>query len=131
MLLNDLYTVVQSDQSMNCAHITALIRLNPSHDVFKGHFPGNPILPGVCMIQIMKEILMDQLSGNLLFENLDSIKFLSVINPERDSFLKFDAVLKETVSGGRSFSATLCSGSVVFCRIRGDFRFGAPGSKAF
>lgn len=130
MLLNDLYTVEQSDRDPDGTAFTVIIRINPLHDVFKGHFPGNPILPGVCIIQIMKEILIAQHGGRLCFTNLDSIKFLSVIDPGQNSLLRFDAKMKGTANGSISFNASLCSESVVFCRIKGDFRFGTPVQEA-
>ena len=33
------------------------IKLNKDHDIYNGHFPNNPIIPGVIIIQIIKEIL--------------------------------------------------------------------------
>ena len=32
------------------------IELNAAHTIFKGHFPDQPILPGVCMLQMVKEV---------------------------------------------------------------------------
>lgn len=125
MLLSDLYTVEQSGRDGNSKRLTALIRLNPSHEIFKGHFPGNPVLPGVCIIHILKDILMGQLDNNLVFSNLGSIKYFSVINPEMNRLLNFDIELKETGGDVTSFNARIYFESVVYCRLKGDFRFTA------
>ena len=29
------------------------VRLDAAHPVYAGHFPGNPVLPGVCTLQKM------------------------------------------------------------------------------
>ena len=129
MLLSDLYTVEQSDRDVSGKRLTALIRLNPFHEIFKGHFPGNPVLPGVCIIQILKEILMGQLDNNLVFNNLGSIKYFSVINPEINWLLNFDIELMETEKGDTSFNARIYSESVVYCRLKGDFMLSTPGGK--
>ena len=59
----------------------AVISINEEHEVFKGHFPGNPIMPGVCMMQIIKE-LTEQISASSLFmQSLSNVKFMALINP--------------------------------------------------
>ncbi|KAG1647290.1 hypothetical protein GQR58_030719 [Nymphon striatum] len=40
-----LYTVQNIEQ--NEQEVNATVKLHAEHDVFKGHFPGNPIMPGV------------------------------------------------------------------------------------
>ena len=40
----------------------ATIRLLPESPVYKGHFPGYPITPGVCLVEIALE-LMEEMAG--------------------------------------------------------------------
>jgi len=35
------------------------VQLDASHFIYQAHFPGEPITPGVCIIQIAKELLED------------------------------------------------------------------------
>ena len=80
MLLKDFYKVVSIENSGENKHLV-LIHVNAEHEVFKGHFPGNPIMPGVCMMQIIKE-LVEQISGSSLFmQSLSNVKFMALINP--------------------------------------------------
>lgn len=80
MLLKDFYKVISIENSAENKHL-ALIHINAEHEVFKGHFPGNPIMPGVCMMQIIKE-LTEQISGRSLFmQSLSNVKFMALINP--------------------------------------------------
>ena len=122
MFLNSLYTIKRIQPEGNINKLSVLIRLNPSHEIFKGHFPGNPILPGVCIIQILKEILMNQLNKNLTFNHAGSIKYFSIINPEMNSIIKFDIELSEMGNNKISCNAFLYSESVLFCRFKGDFK---------
>ena len=55
MLKDSLYRILNISGENNA--IEAIIELDEHHDIFKGHFPGQPVLPGVCMLQITKEIL--------------------------------------------------------------------------
>ncbi len=72
----------------------AFIRLNKDHDIFKGHFPGNPVAPGVCMMQILKEITAEIVDKKLVMKQSSNIKFMSLINPEKTPEIKFNIVLK-------------------------------------
>jgi 3-hydroxyacyl-[acyl-carrier-protein] dehydratase len=79
MLIKDLYTINNISHNENI--ITADILFNPSHDIFKGHFPQQPVVPGVCMVQIVKETLEQSIKQSLRLMKSSNIKFLSVIIP--------------------------------------------------
>ena len=55
LLINDFFYLRSSTHSNEI--INAQLQLNPAHRVFEGHFPGQPVVPGVCMVQMIKEIL--------------------------------------------------------------------------
>jgi 3-hydroxyacyl-[acyl-carrier-protein] dehydratase len=80
MLLKDFYTIISLENTADSKY-KAVIFVNEKHEVFKGHFPGNPIMPGVCMMQIIKE-LTEQITGSALFmQSLSNVKFMALINP--------------------------------------------------
>jgi 3-hydroxyacyl-[acyl-carrier-protein] dehydratase len=80
MLMSDFYTVheLQSgDSSLSC-----LIVFNHTHKIFKGHFPQQPVVPGVCTIQMVKELIEQQLDRKLILRSASQIKFLQLITPD-------------------------------------------------
>ncbi len=80
MLIKDFYTIQTVNQiDANTIHVN--IQLNKNHDVFNGHFPGNPVTPGVCMIQTIKEITQTQVNSLLFLQNISNVKFTALINP--------------------------------------------------
>ena len=58
------------------------IHLNADHFIYKAHFPGEPITPGVCILQIGLELLSDTLKVELDIENVKNVKFLNVMRPD-------------------------------------------------
>lgn len=97
MQLNDFYKV--NVLSVDGQLATAQITINSKHDIFKGHFPGNPVTPGVCMMQIIKE-LTEQVVGKDLFMTASSnIKFMAIINPEKTPDLELQLDISETEDG--------------------------------
>lgn len=95
MLLKDFYKVVSLENTGENKHLV-LIHVNAEHEVFKGHFPGNPIMPGVCMMQIIKE-LVEQISGTSLFmQSLSNVKFMALINPFNTPELRLELDISTT-----------------------------------
>jgi len=80
MILNDtFYTVTELTKGENA--VDATIKLNASHAIFEGHFPNNPVTPGVVEMEIVKEILSLGLEKPLKMKTMSSCKFLAVLNP--------------------------------------------------
>jgi len=86
MLKGSLYSVVSVTQGE--VNITAELLLNKDNDIFKGHFPGQPVLPGACMLQILKEVLEDALNKKFRLKKADQIKFLLSVDPGVSSGIK-------------------------------------------
>lgn len=80
MLKTDFYTVRELHAADN--HLNCIITFNPEHEIFLGHFPQQPVVPGVCMIQIVKELMQEQTGERLLLQSTGQVKFLQLITPE-------------------------------------------------
>jgi 3-hydroxyacyl-[acyl-carrier-protein] dehydratase len=118
--LNDLYTI-KTTQVQSVNKITVEVEINREHDIFNGHFPGNPILPGVCTIQILKEILTDHFDKEINLVKAGNIKYLSFINPDNNGVIDYDIELKDLENGNMSCNATIHFGELVFCSFKGEF----------
>ncbi len=92
------------------------IRLNDKHPVFEGHFPGMPVVPGVCMMQIVKEQLEDRLKRKLSLKHAAAMKFMAVINPLQEPEL---SVKTDFVSGP---DGTVMAEGSIFCGEKTFFR---------
>lgn len=79
ILKNSLYTI--ADKKMEGSGIFYQILLDKNHFIYKAHFPNEPITPGVCIIQIAKELLEDYLHEEYEISYIKNIKFLSVLSP--------------------------------------------------
>lgn len=89
MLLKDFYQIQIIDKISDTKYV-AQILLNEKHDVFKGHFPGNPVTPGVCMMQIIKELVQNITGFSLQLKSSSNVKFMALINPEVTPELKLE-----------------------------------------
>ena len=93
MLIEGLYKVTATENTSE--GILAAVHLNKNHEIFKGHFPGNPVMPGVCMIQIIKELTEEAIGKDLFLTVSSNIKFMAIINPEKNPDLKLTIDINE------------------------------------
>ena len=93
MLIEGLYTV--EDFQKDGQEVSAKIQLNKEHDIFKGHFPGNPVMPGVCMLQIIKELTERATKKQLFLSVSSNIKFMAIINPDVNPILHLSILITE------------------------------------
>jgi 3-hydroxyacyl-[acyl-carrier-protein] dehydratase len=115
MLQDSFYKVVKFSPSGGTIH--ALLSLNRDHNILKGHFPGQPVVPGVCMMQMIKELVAYHLKRDLRLANADNMKFLSVLNP--DKICDVEANISYHVENEMiSLNASLFSGSVTFFKLK-------------
>ena len=71
--------------------------LNPDHLIYKAHFPGQPVTPGVCILQMLQELLSVQYDKQLFIKNIKNAKFISMMSPVTDSRVSvlFSSVTQE------------------------------------
>lgn len=100
-LFNDLYSIISADSTSARYSIV----LNPEHAIYKAHFPGNPITPGVCTIQIAQNLLCQHLGRKLTLVGIKNVKFLQPIVPSESK--TFDVVFKSITSEQTTVSATV------------------------
>ena len=63
---------------------------------FAGHFPGNPVTPGVCMMQIVKELTEEFTGLKLFLKTASNVKFMAIINPFETPDLKLQLDINQT-----------------------------------
>jgi 3-hydroxyacyl-[acyl-carrier-protein] dehydratase len=81
MLLDNFFTITDITISQTKDEAIIKVKLNPNHNIFDGHFPGTPIVPGVCFIQMIKEILTKIVNADLILISSKNIKFQNLVNP--------------------------------------------------
>lgn len=85
--LNDLFTLVSMEDRDN--GFAAQLRCNPSHPVYRAHFPGNPITPGACLLKTSGELLQNKAGRPLYLKLSKNIKYLSLLIPEEGKEVRF------------------------------------------
>ncbi|MBQ5531965.1 MAG: 3-hydroxyacyl-ACP dehydratase [Bacteroidales bacterium] len=79
------------------------LQANPGHEVYRAHFPSQPVTPGVCIIQLAGELLASRLQRELYLKAVKNAKFLALVLPEdgKRIIYQFD-VIEQTADGCRT-----------------------------
>jgi 3-hydroxyacyl-[acyl-carrier-protein] dehydratase len=114
--MNDFYSTSAFESDVDKLRCT--IHYNSSHEVFKGHFPGNPIVPGVCTIAIVKELLQKALQQKLVLKESKGVKFLGLINPGMSPIMNLSWKKEEDQV---SVTASLQKGASALFKMSGTY----------
>lgn len=114
-LRTNLFTIKQ-DTSHENQHEFAL-QLNAEHLIYKAHFPGKPIMPGVCIVQIAKELAEEMVGRQLDVISVKNAKFLAVINPEKNPEVTYVVEVLMVTEDEVVFSALVKNEKTSFAKL--------------
>ena len=95
---------------------TYRLTLNASHPIFQAHFAGNPILPGACIVQLIKELAANYYGQQFFTCAVKNMKFLQAINPLETPEITVRLIFTQQEAGRISISAVLCNDDTMFSK---------------
>ena len=120
-LQDNLFTIVsqhQEDESF-----VFQVRLHPEWPIYKAHFPGHPITPGVCIVQMVQELLQELLHRELCLCQAKNIKYLSIVSPEETTELTIIfSKIEEQPDGNLKVQAQVTNGDSLCTKLSVTFR---------
>jgi 3-hydroxyacyl-[acyl-carrier-protein] dehydratase len=120
ILLNDFFTINETVNSQT--EIWAELRINANHKIFEGHFPNQPVVPGVCMMQMIKEILEQVIGKETNLVQAADMKFLAVINPIENNLIHASIKYATDEAGAVNVVASLFMDELVHFKFKGQFQ---------
>lgn len=121
MLLKDFYKIISIEKAAAQKH-RVTVEINKNHEVFIGHFPDNPIVPGVCMLQIMKELTEKVTNKSLVLQKLTSVKFLTLMNPNLNSLLILEFDILTTTDSIIKVKNTAIFNETIEIKMSGEYK---------
>lgn len=90
-LTDNLFKILNQEQDENGIRIT--VSPNLGHTIYQAHFPGTPITPGVCLIQMAGELAERHTGTKLQLQEIKNIKFLYMLVPQEGHPVQFDLAI--------------------------------------
>ena len=116
ILKNDFYHIAQA--SVDLPRATYEIALNAQHFIYQAHFPGEPITPGVCILQMACELLGEALHRPLALCGVKNVKFLSVLIPtETENIVYQFSGIEEQPDGTVKAKVNVVSGTTGYAKL--------------
>ena len=120
MLFKDNFYQILSSSQIDDTFVFS-IEINAGHSIFKGHFPGNPVTPGVVQIEIIKELSIEATGKIISLSTMGNCKFLAILNPNTDS--KVDVILKISESNENEIkvNAVIQNASTIYLKMGANY----------
>ncbi|MCH2230082.1 MAG: 3-hydroxyacyl-ACP dehydratase [Crocinitomicaceae bacterium] len=96
---------------------TFSIEIDKDHDIFKGHFPDNPVTPGVVQMEIIKELVSETKNTEAKLISMGNCKFLAVLNPNENPLLDVVLKINETEENQLKVSAVIKTEETSFLKM--------------
>jgi 3-hydroxyacyl-[acyl-carrier-protein] dehydratase len=117
MLKDSFYTLSETTTDIN-GNFLCSVRFNPLHVIYQVHFQGNPITPGACIIQIIKELSQLLTHKCLLIKEIKNLKFINAIIPNDFPEVIFQISLQANENGDAYLSNVIVLfGEIVFAKL--------------
>ena len=119
MGIESLYTL--SDLCVHEDDFNVTVSIDPNHSIFDGHFPGQPIVPGVILIRMIGELAKGIAGQEVQLETGSNMKFLNVIDPQKTSRLSIEGSVKYQDNDRLSVTAVVSAEDIHFFKFKGVF----------
>lgn len=94
-LENNFYTINNIEQKSDDAFAVEVTIL-PEHQIYEGHFPQQPVVPGVCTLTIIRECIGNILSKEVSFASIKECKYVSALIPQEDLRIMINLTISES-----------------------------------
>lgn len=119
MMINKLFTYHIVSQNENS--IQAKIEIDYTNNIFEGHFPAMPVLPGVCQLHAVKTTMEQALGVLLQLDSANALKFTNMVSPDTTKILACSIVFEKNDNGFKA-QASLSHEQTMFFKLKGYFK---------
>ncbi len=119
MLLNSFFEILSTSNHED--KILVKVKLKRNHSIYDGHFPGNPVVPGVCLIQMIREVIEVLQNQKLRLDGADEVKFLNIVNPLISEILTIEIKKRTNTDNPLAFNVIVTDESKVYIKMKADF----------
>lgn len=91
-LEGNFYTVIKREQIQTDTFVVEVL-LHAEHPIYAGHFPTQAVVPGVCMLTVIRECLAELLGRSVKFASIKECKYLSALLPREDLKIRLTLML--------------------------------------
>jgi 3-hydroxyacyl-[acyl-carrier-protein] dehydratase len=99
LLLNKLYHLTKVTAGEQDGDFLVEVSINPDHSIFEGHFPDVPVMPGVCLMQLVADASSEVIGKKLRILEGTDMKFTAVVDPRESTNFYFNSMCYRQADG--------------------------------
>lgn len=116
MLQNELYQLISAEGSGE--NFEVRVRLLPQSVVYAAHFPGMPVTPGACLVQMACELVSEICGSGLDACGASDIRFLHTVLPDETDELMFRLEGAVPADGPATWTVQIFAADVLCARLK-------------
>lgn len=104
--------------------VSCTVAVNGDDSVFEGHFPNQPILPGVIVLESVKRVTQYAVERPLILDKLNFVKFMKPVIPDTGDAIGVEVefvLVENTVQ----VKAEMKSELGVYSKVKGVYTLGS------
>ncbi len=119
LLENKFYSVLSEARHAEGLGATYRVAILPECNVYEGHFPGDPVCPGVCNIETIKECAMLLTGETLRYAGIKQCRLTALATPTACPEVNVDVKLTPG-DDGYIVQATIADESQTYMILKGQ-----------
>jgi len=116
--INNITNLPRDGENNTAKKYSAELELDSAHEIFQGHFPGRPVLPGVCQVEMVRELAEEITGTKLMLTQASQIKYMNLIDPVLNPALRINIRLTEPSPGEFDVTAEINAGENTFMKMK-------------
>ena len=92
----------------------------PECDIFRGHFPGHPVCPGACNIQLIKDVAQRLTECKLLISAIRQCRFTALATPDTCPEVDVRVNITARTENGYAITARISDERQTYVEFKGD-----------
>lgn len=115
-LAGTFYNTISFD--INSKGFYATMELFPNHPVYKGHFPMQPVVPGVFTLAIVRECAAAVLGRDVEYAEIKECKFISALQPQDEMEITLDF----SISDGEGLNGIIMRNNDIVLKLKAKLK---------
>lgn len=118
-LENKYYRIIRAERQADSSAVFR-VALPSDCEVYRGHFPGRPVCPGVCQVELVRQCAARLTGCKLLIRSIALCRFLAVASPETCPEMDVTIGLQPVGEQAWQVTARLSDNRVTYMEFKGE-----------
>ena len=121
LLLNDFFTIREFTKNEEDQK-EVIVDIDKEHEIFKGHFPTDAITPGVCLIQMLTDILSKIEGEKYYLSASNQIKFISLVRPRETPSFYVEIAIQSRTDEFIKLNVKYYKDDTIYFKMKGTYK---------